>query len=73
MSLSLLLDFEFVDERVVMGVKKRVKRLGVMDGWPLGLLLARPGDDEGRGEDGRTALLLCDEGSISWADMIAGR
>jgi hypothetical protein len=52
------LDFEFVDERVVMGVKKRVKRLGVMDGWPLGLLLARPGDDGGRGEDGKTALLL---------------
>jgi hypothetical protein len=58
MSLSLLFDFEFVDERDVMGVKKRVKRLGVMDGWPLGLVLARPGEDASVGDDGRTALLL---------------
>lgn len=59
MFLSLLLDFEFVDERDVMGVKKRVKRRGVMDGWPLGLVLARPG------EDGKAALLLWEEDGIS--------
>ena len=58
MSLSLLFDFEFVDERVVMGVKKRVKRRGVMDGWPLGLLLARMGEDAVVGEVGKAALLF---------------
>jgi hypothetical protein len=58
MSLSLLFDLEFVDERDVMGVKNLVKRRGVMDGWPLGLLLTRPGEDAAMGELGKAAVLL---------------
>ena len=58
MSLSLLFDLELVDERDVMGVKNLVKRRGVMEGWPLGLLLAWTGEDAGRGELGKAALLL---------------
>jgi hypothetical protein len=63
MSLSLLEDFdlECVDERVVAGLKNRVKRRGVMDGGFLGLLLLLATIEEGAtlGEDGSSALQLC--------------
>ena len=70
MSFSLLEDFEPVVERVVMGVKNLVKRRGVMEGCPLGLLLTVDEDGAAVGDVDKSALLLCGEHSISILDMM---
>lgn len=70
MSFSLLEDFEPVVERVVMGVKNLVKRRGVMEGCPLGLLLTAVEDGAAVGDVGKSTLLLCGEHSISMLDMM---